>query len=730
MGSCSSTQVMDESQEASSNGSGQTETTSPVTTDAAVVASEGPEAERKFNPGEAQEHLAVLAAANELAPALAAARREPGSVDVLRKLLLALNVTGEAAVGSIALTEGRIARATSTRSGFVRTLEECIGPRPESDWRDEWLALNVATVQHTDPQLSANEAELKARKFLVGKNLEKTDPSEFDRLISSNKPADLMRNKFERLKSKYEWQVQAGWTPEAAEAHVVLSGVTGQVLARELQAGSSRFAASSYALTDALVAAARLQGNTVPEPVYAPLFGTDLALASKDRRWQDIEKPDEYGFRGFTCAAEVNPQKPSSEMFPADGAEMRVKELGWKPLKTPAVRFVSRTKDDSGFHAVVQSSEEAFRVPPNTLCKLLAVYEPGEWEVCGVKPGCRLLEVGITYILTHGNDVSDGVTGSKLNSSVRMLSFADRSAYIRGVHELTRTLVLTMEQEWQRGDTWTARNGQQHSGCDEWAYVVGTAGAMSSEKRTETFAGKRDEGENHGLSVEQFMKRTRDDMRARAAKLKIHLEEADYLSRDEVLSLRLYTGPGYQPINEWLRNIGRLDGPLRVRLARSPGLTYSATLLHISSAIRKLARVSMPEERSRTLWRGIVGELPHTFWRADRAGLLCVTDLGLMSTSTGKDTPIKYMDGMGANVLWEIHADEEDDAGFHCGVDVSLLSQFAGEKEVLFPPLTMLQVMPKEGATEGKDGEETWRVVSEEDGAKRFKRIAVRPTFV
>ena len=48
-------------------------------------------------------------------------------------------------------------------------------------------------------------------------------------------------------------------------------------------------------------------------------------------------------------------------------------------------------------------------------------------------------------------------------------------------------------------------------------------------------------------------------------------------------------------------------------------------------------------------------------------------------------------------VLWEIRCSEETSDGFHCGADVSLLSQFPTEKEMLFPPLTMLKVQRQPG---------------------------------
>ena len=44
--------------------------------------------------------------------------------------------------------------------------------------------------------------------------------------------------------------------------------------------------------------------------------------------------------------------------------------------------------------------------------------------------------------------------------------------------------------------------------------------------------------------------------------------------------------------------------------------------------------------------------------------------------------------GLSSNVLWEVQPSPESDAAFHYGADISLLSQFAEEAEVLFPPCT------------------------------------------
>jgi hypothetical protein len=49
--------------------------------------------------------------------------------------------------------------------------------------------------------------------------------------------------------------------------------------------------------------------------------------------------------------------------------------------------------------------------------------------------------------------------------------------------------------------------------------------------------------------------------------------------------------------------------------------------------------------------------------------------------------------GSGHNVLWQLEPKLESDTGYHRGA--SLLSQFAVEEEVLFPPFTMLSVLPR-----------------------------------
>ena len=131
-------------------------------------------------------------------------------------------------------------------------------------------------------------------------------------------------------------------------------------------------------------------------------------------------------------------------------------------------------------------------------------------------------------------------------------------------------------------------------------------------------------------------------------------EEHALLSRDEVLSVRLYTGPGYQPINNFLRQISGLTGAFRQEVIQHTGVTLAATVAALISAVRKLSAVSTEEESTSPLWRGVRGNLPKGFWVPDETGMVCAVDMAFMSTSRHKQTPIDYMGG-GDNVLWSLH---------------------------------------------------------------------------
>ena len=227
--------------------------------------------------------------------------------------------------------------------------------------------------------------------------------------------------------------------------------------------------------------------------------------------------------------------------------------------------------------------------------------------------------------------------------------------------------------------------GVDYDGNQVWEYVNGPASSMRCTSRM------RDEG-NVGMLPEDFRTRANAHIRTRWPEAP---PEA-LLTLSEVLACRLYTGPGYQPINSWLRHVGTLDSRPRREAALSPEHSYGATVRHVIDAIRKIAAVNTPQESDRVLYRGLRGVLPKRFWLADGLGFVAATDTAFMSTSSAEETPLEYMKPHMPNLLWELHASAESDVGYHCGADISFLSQFAAEKEVLFPPMTMLKVISRQ----------------------------------
>jgi len=84
------------------------------------------------------------------------------------------------------------------------------------------------------------------------------------------------------------------------------------------------------------------------------------------------------------------------------------------------------------------------------------------------------------------------------------------------------------------------------------------------------------------------------------------------------------------------------------------------------------------------------------------------------------------------SVLWKVQPASESDAAYHNGADISMLSQFPDEKEVLFPPCTMLVVRNKNpsdnGAPVSPDSKSS--ALWEQKDSRKFIQIEAKPAFV
>ena len=210
--------------------------------------------------------------------------------------------------------------------------------------------------------------------------------------------------------------------------------------------------------------------------------------------------------------------------------------------------------------------------------------------------------------------------------------------------------------------------------ADEWNFVCGLP--QLSDDKAEWAPGCK----WHGRTVHRL-----DDLKitqvARDAELEV----------EEIMAARLYTGPMYMLYNAALRKAPRLV------YEKLQGNSYETTIFCIISCITKLAKKSeIPPQR--LLYRGLGGmTLPMDFWTTNKDGYRGAVEPGLMSTTADISVALQYS-GKGGNkgTVFEIAAGRVD-----LGADLKWLSQYPGESEYLFPPLTCLEVVGEPRVHEG-----------------------------
>jgi hypothetical protein len=295
--------------------------------------------------------------------------------------------------------------------------------------------------------------------------------------------------------------------------------------------------------------------------------------------------------------------------------------------------------------------------------------------------------------------------------------------------------VFKLEQEFSRDMEWMDWKHVRYTLKQEWAYV-----SRPARRKEGCTPGIRDSN-NDGKTPEEFLSEVNShiqECRAKGWGLELPVEHA-LLLLDEMKSIRLYSGPAYQPLNAFLRQIAQLSANFHAELAQHPDLSFAATVGHICRGIRKLAAVVEASEASQPLFHGVRGELPRSFWLPDEQGMVCATDTAFMSTSRQWQTPVDYM-GTGPNVLWELSPSMQTDAAFHRGTDISMLSQFAAEAEVLFPPGTMLVAKARDKPEHVADTQPRQSFVemvgntdateNSADGGKTYVSIRAKPFFI
>jgi ankyrin repeat protein len=158
------------------------------------------------------------------------------------------------------------------------------------------------------------------------------------------------------------------------------------------------------------------------------------------------------------------------------------------------------------------------------------------------------------------------------------------------------------------------------------------------------------------------------------------------LTKEELIAVRLYTGPPFMKFNTVLRMCGgSLPESMTEHLC---GNKYVTSIHTCVSGIIKLSTVSCIPA-ARVVYRGMTGmRLPTKFWVANQWGARGGVELAFLSTTTKREIAIQYIGtGKAVPTIFEIEVGMIDKGG-----SVSFLSQFPGEDEILMPPRSNIEV--------------------------------------
>jgi ankyrin repeat protein len=163
------------------------------------------------------------------------------------------------------------------------------------------------------------------------------------------------------------------------------------------------------------------------------------------------------------------------------------------------------------------------------------------------------------------------------------------------------------------------------------------------------------------------------------------VKQAD-LKDFEVLALVLYTGPMYVVYNAILRQ----HPAAMYQQFNDGGNTFPTTIFVLVSAVTKVTkRTRIPE--GTLLYRGLGGriDLPDHFFSLDSNGTSGYADWGFMSTTANLETALGYSGLKQKRAKAMIMVIET--MSVDKGADISMFSQYPGEKEFLWAPCSFVQ---------------------------------------
>ena len=258
---------------------------------------------------------------------------------------------------------------------LVMTIERAVGPKPKGrTWRDEWVDAFVERGRITGETFSRSTFESGG----------------------AGSPENYVKN----LHDGITWKVNTGgWPRDQAEAFEVITGCLKAPISAAVRDRSGRYAASTHLVCECLAQRARQMTKVAP-PIYYNLTGF-FGLATDDPAWEVLTKPDAKPGLGFVSNGVVGGPQADSRYFPNDqGFHVYLVRGGaacFELQDSDVVMITSRSKDEDGYHSLVQTVALGYQMPPLTTVTLEKVQQPGEWEVCGQRPKRKLYTVSVTY---------------------------------------------------------------------------------------------------------------------------------------------------------------------------------------------------------------------------------------------------------------------------------------------------------------------------------------------
>ena len=257
----------------------------------------------------------------------------------------------------------------------------------------------------------------------------------------------------------------------------------------------------------------------------------------------------------------------------------------------------------------------------------------------------------------------------------------------------------------------TSNYGVTTSSAQEWTFVAGDEGPFLPSP--DDFPA---ETKNCSLEIDGEVRnvmRTRMSLKELEAVMDVKNKELakgeeSLLIFPEVVGARLYTGPLFFKYNAVLRGLDSETEMLRDSMvelccpkavsdayrakkigydeAKASLNPYTTTLHVINSAIVKVGKLTYAS----TVYRGVSGGmLPREFWEKNEHGIRGGVEAGFMSTTQERAVAVGYASGkmQQSSIVIEI-----EQGMTSRGADISWLSQYPHEKEILFAPLTGIEV--------------------------------------